>query len=106
MRRRSSGREGRSNRGSFAVHLTRAARRRYRTTEGWRYMDKFFKFEERGTNLRTEIIAGLATFMTMAYIVFVNPGILAQAGVPFAGAATATALGAALMCVCMGFIAN
>ncbi len=69
-------------------------------------MDKFFKFEERGTNLRTEIIAGLATFMTMAYIVFVNPGILAQAGVPFAGAATATALGAALMCVCMGFIAN
>ena len=42
----------------------------------------------------------------MAYIIFVNPGILSAAGVPFAGAATATALGAALMCVCMGLIAN
>jgi len=42
----------------------------------------------------------------MAYIVFVNPGILSAAGVPFEGAATATALGAALMCLAMGFIAN
>ncbi|MGV8082591.1 MAG: NCS2 family permease [Coriobacteriia bacterium] len=69
-------------------------------------MESFFKFKERGTNLRTEILAGLTTFLTMAYIVFVNPGILSSAGVPFAGAATATALGAALMCVCMGLIAN
>lgn len=69
-------------------------------------MDSFFKFKERGTDLKTEIIAGLATFMTMAYIIFVNPGILSAAGVPFAGAATATALGAALMCLCMGFITN
>jgi len=69
-------------------------------------MDKYFKFKERGTNLRTELLAGLVTFMTMAYIVFVNPAILSSAGVPFAGAATATALGAALMCVCMGAFAN
>lgn len=69
-------------------------------------MDSFFKFKERGTDLKTEVIAGIATFMTMAYIVFVNPGILSAAGVPFAGAATATALGAALMCLCMGFITN
>ncbi len=69
-------------------------------------MENFFKFKERGTDLRTEVIAGIATFMTMAYIVFVNPGILSAAGVPFAGAATATALGAALMCLCMGFITN
>jgi AGZA family xanthine/uracil permease-like MFS transporter len=69
-------------------------------------MEKFFKLKERGTDVRTEVIAGFATFMTMAYIIFVNPGILSAAGVPFAGAATATALGAALMCVCMGLITN
>jgi AGZA family xanthine/uracil permease-like MFS transporter len=69
-------------------------------------MDKFFKFAERGTDLKTEIIAGITTFMTMAYIIFVNPGILSAAGVPFAGAATATALGAALMCLCMGLVTN
>jgi AGZA family xanthine/uracil permease-like MFS transporter len=54
----------------------------------------------------TEVLAGVTTFMTMAYIIFVNPGILSAAGVPFAGAATATALGAALMCVCMGVVSN
>jgi AGZA family xanthine/uracil permease-like MFS transporter len=69
-------------------------------------MESFFKFKERKTDLRTEIIAGITTFMTMAYIIFVNPGILVAAGVPFAGAATATALGAALMCVCMGAFTN
>ncbi len=69
-------------------------------------MEQFFKFSERGTDLRTEIIAGLTTFLTMAYIIFVNPGILSAAGVPFEGAATATALGAALMCVTMGLVSN
>lgn len=69
-------------------------------------MEQFFQFKERGTNLKTEIMAGVTTFMTMAYIIFVNPGILAAAGVPFAGAVTATALGAALMCICMGVITN
>ncbi len=69
-------------------------------------MNDFFKLKERGTDSKTEIVAGLTTFMTMAYIIFVNPGILSAAGVPFAGAATATALGAALMCICMGFISN
>ena len=69
-------------------------------------MESFFKFTERGTNLQTEVLAGVTTFLTMAYIIFVNPGILSAAGVPFEGAATATALGAALMCVAMGFISN
>ena len=69
-------------------------------------VENFFKFKERGTDLKTEILAGVTTFLTMAYIIFVNPGILSAAGVPFAGAATATALGAALMCICMGLIAN
>lgn len=69
-------------------------------------MENFFKFKERGTDVKTEVLAGVTTFLTMAYIIFVNPGILSAAGVPFAGAATATALGAALMCVSMGLIAN
>jgi AGZA family xanthine/uracil permease-like MFS transporter len=69
-------------------------------------MESFFKFSERKTDLKTEVLAGVTTFMTMAYIIFVNPGILSAAGVPFAGAATATALGAALMCVCMGVFTN
>jgi adenine/guanine/hypoxanthine permease len=69
-------------------------------------VESFFKFKERGTSLSTELIAGVTTFLTMAYIVFVNPGILSAAGVPFEGAATATALGAALMCIAMGLISN
>jgi AGZA family xanthine/uracil permease-like MFS transporter len=77
-------------------------------------MDKFFKFEERGTNVRTEVLAGVVTFMTMAYIIFVNPGILSAAFGATAAVqaswipaiATATTLGAALMCVSMGVFAN
>ena len=42
--------------------------------------EKLFKLSENGTNVRTEIIAGLTTFLTMAYIIFVNPMILADAG--------------------------
>jgi AGZA family xanthine/uracil permease-like MFS transporter len=74
-------------------------------------MEKFFKFSERGTTLRTELIAGVTTFMTMAYIIFVNPGILSAvfgdaAGDWIPALATATALGAALMCIAMGLISN
>ncbi|HAH31812.1 MAG TPA: NCS2 family permease [Elusimicrobia bacterium] len=69
-------------------------------------MEKYFKFSERGTDLKTETLSGAATFLTMAYIIFVNPGILSAAGVPFAGAVTATVAGAAVMSVLMGVIAN
>ncbi len=69
-------------------------------------MKNFFSFEERRTNFRTELSAGITTFFTMAYVIFVNPGILAAAGVPFAAAATSTALGAAVMCIVMGFATN
>ncbi|PIU18125.1 MAG: NCS2 family permease [Elusimicrobia bacterium CG08_land_8_20_14_0_20_59_10] len=69
-------------------------------------MKNYFKFAERGADLKTELLSGLATFLTMAYIVFVNPGILSAAGVPFAGAVTATAIGAAFMCVIMGLVSN
>ncbi len=71
-------------------------------------MGDFFKFSERGTNLRTEVIAGLTTFMTMAYIVFVNPAILGTegTGLPVAGVFFATCVAAALACIAMGVFAN
>lgn len=59
-----------------------------------------------GDTLRTEAAAGITTFLTMAYIIFVNPALLSAAGVPFAGAATATALGAALLSILMGLVSN
>ena len=66
----------------------------------------YFKFAERGTNLGTEVRAGVTTFMVMAYIIFVNPGILSAAGLdPVAGAA-ATALVAGIMTIAMGVVAN
>ena len=69
-------------------------------------LDRYFHLAQRGTSVRTEVLAGLTTFMTMAYIIFVNPGILSAAGVPFGAAATATAIGAALMSLCMGLVSN
>jgi AGZA family xanthine/uracil permease-like MFS transporter len=68
----------------------------------------FFKFSERGTNLRTEVVAGLTTFMTMAYIVFVNPAILGTegTGLPIDGVFVATCLAAAAASIAMGVVAN
>ncbi|WP_374471164.1 NCS2 family permease [Phenylobacterium sp.] len=69
-------------------------------------LDRFFQLSERGTSVRTEVLAGLTTFLTMAYIVLVNPAILGQAGMPVAGVAAATCLAAAVGCFLMGFLAN
>ena len=71
-------------------------------------MGGYFKFSERGTNLRTEVIAGLTTFMTMAYIVFVNPAILGTegTGLPLTGVFFATCVAAALASIAMGVFAN
>jgi adenine/guanine/hypoxanthine permease len=68
----------------------------------------FFGFSERGTNLRTEILAGLTTFMTMAYIVFVNPAILGTegTGLPLTGVFFATCVAAAAASIAMGVFAN
>ncbi|MET0238493.1 MAG: NCS2 family permease [Sphingobium sp.] len=60
----------------------------------------------RGTNTRTEIVAGVTTFLTMAYIVLVNPAILGQAGMPVAAVAAATCLAAGFASIMMGFVAN
>jgi len=69
-------------------------------------LENFFKLKENGTNVKTEFMAGLTTFMTMAYIIFVNPSILADAGMPFEGVFIATIMGAVLGTLCMAFITN
>lgn len=69
-------------------------------------MDQFFKLSERGTNVRTEIVAGITTFMTMAYILAVNPSILSASGMNPNAILTATALSSFLGCFLMAFMAN
>ncbi len=58
------------------------------------------------TNVRTEIIAGVTTFLTMAYIIFVNPAILADTGMDRGAVFVATCLAAAIGCFIMGLVAN
>ena len=69
-------------------------------------LDSFFKLTAHGTNVRTEIIAGITTFLTMAYIIFVNPQILATTGMDQSAVFVATCLAAALGCGIMAFYAN
>ena len=69
-------------------------------------LDKYFKLGEHGTTVRTEVLAGLTTFLTMAYIMFVNPSILGDAGMPKGSVFVATCLIAALGSVLMGLYAN
>jgi AGZA family xanthine/uracil permease-like MFS transporter len=69
-------------------------------------MDKFFGLQAKGTNIRTEILAGLTTFFTMAYIIFVNPSILGLTGMDKGGVFVATALAAAIGTLVMGLVAN
>jgi AGZA family xanthine/uracil permease-like MFS transporter len=69
-------------------------------------MDKFFKLSEHGTSVRTEVVAGITTFLTMAYIIFVNPAILGDAGMPKDAVFVATCLAAALGTIIMGMYAN
>jgi len=69
-------------------------------------LEKFFKLKENGTDVRTEVLAGLTTFLTMAYIVFVNPSILSIAGMDFNAVFVATCLAAALGTGIMALVAN
>jgi adenine/guanine/hypoxanthine permease len=69
-------------------------------------LERRFEMHARGTSWRTEILAGATTFFTMAYIVFVNPSILGEAGMPVAAVAVATCLSAAIGCILMGLISN
>lgn len=69
-------------------------------------LNEWFHLEERGTNVKTEIIAGLTTFLTCVYIVAVNPGILSSAGMDTKAVFWATALASAIACLWIGIWAN
>ncbi len=69
-------------------------------------MEKIFKLKAHGTTTRTEILAGITTFLTMAYILAVNPGILGDAGMDRGAVFTATALASAIATIVMAFAAN
>ncbi|OGO79267.1 MAG: guanine permease [Clostridiales bacterium GWB2_37_7] len=69
-------------------------------------VEKFFKLKEHGTTAKTEVLAGLTTFLTMAYIIFVNPNILSLSGMDRGAVFVATILAAAIGTFIMGFVAN
>ncbi|MBE0656318.1 MAG: NCS2 family permease [Bryobacteraceae bacterium] len=69
-------------------------------------LETYFEFTALGTDWRTEVLAGFTTFVTMAYIIFVNPSILADAGMPVAATTAATCLSAALGSILMGAFAK
>ncbi|WP_289294960.1 NCS2 family permease [uncultured Reyranella sp.] len=69
-------------------------------------LEQLFKLKANETNVRTELVAGLTTFLTMAYIIFVNPSILAEAKMPFGAVFAATCVAAAVGCFLMAFLAN
>ena len=69
-------------------------------------LDKYFDYKKHKTDFKTEVIAGVTTFLTMAYIMFLNPVILADGGFDFGGVFTATALAAAIACFIAAFYAK
>ena len=70
------------------------------------FLDRYFQISEHGSTVRTEITAGLVTFVTMAYIIVVNPAILEAAGIPFGPSMVATIISAAFGTLIMGFYAR
>lgn len=69
-------------------------------------LDRVFKLSAHKTSVKTEMIAGLTTFVTMSYIMFLNPIIMSKTGMPFDGLFLATCIGAAIACIFMGLYAN
>ena len=69
-------------------------------------MEKFFQIKERGTTVSKEVVGGITTFLAMAYILAVNPGILSESGLPWGGVFTATAISAAIATLVMALLAN
>ena len=69
-------------------------------------LEKFFKLKENGTNVRTEVVAGVTTFMTMAYIHAVNPSILSASGMDAQAVLIATAIASFIGTICMALLAN
>ena len=69
-------------------------------------LERLFRLSEHGTTVRTEVLAGATTFLTMVYIVVVNPAIMGDAGMPVGAVAVATCLAAGFGCVLMGLVSN
>ena len=69
-------------------------------------LDNYFKYKQHKTDFKTEVVAGVSTFLTMAYIMFLNPVILSDGGFDFGGVFTATACAAALACFIAAFYAK
>ncbi|MDH3197384.1 MAG: NCS2 family permease [Candidatus Krumholzibacteria bacterium] len=69
-------------------------------------IERFFQVRAAGSDIRTEVLGGITTFMTMAYIVFVNPAVLSGAGMDFGAVMAATCISAAIATVAMGLLAN
>src|SRR5215208_8156617 len=70
------------------------------------FFERRFRLSERRTAVRTELLGGVATFLTMSYILFVNPAILSAAGMPFGAVAVATAIAACVATLVMGLVTN
>ena len=77
-----------------------------RSLEDKRLVERYFRLSENQTTIRQEFIGGLTTFVTMAYIVVVNPQVLSQAGMPIEGVLFATCVSAAVATLVMGLAAN
>lgn len=73
---------------------------------GIAFLERRFHLAEQGTTVRTEVVAGVTTFLTMAYIVFVQPAVLSAAGMDFGAVLVATCLSSALATLLMAFLAN
>ena len=71
-----------------------------------KFLNNFFQLDSNKTNIKTEIIAGITTFLTMAYIIFANPSIMAQSGMDKDAIFVGTCIAAAIACFIMGFFAN
>lgn len=69
-------------------------------------LERVFHLKERGTNVKTEVVAGVTTFATMAYILAVNPSILSASGMDFGKVFAATAIASAIATLVMGLVAN
>ena len=74
--------------------------------EGVGLLERLFKLSQHNTTIKTELMAGLTTFVTMSYIMFLNPIIMSKTGMPFDGLFLATCLGAAIATILMGMYAN
>src|SRR5580698_5568315 len=70
------------------------------------FIERYFRLAENGTTVRAEMLGGLTTFMTMAYIIVVNPQILSQSGMPAEGVLFATCISSAIATIVMGLWAN